>query len=79
MTGTSCKHLYVHVQIVPLEPEVEFLVHRVTGFKCHFTQFYICGGFVGFFLFGCAHSVWKFLGQGLNLRHSSDSAGSLNC
>ena len=37
-----------------------------------------------FFFFGCAHSMWKFPGQGLNLRHSSDpscrsdnNAGSL--
>ena len=36
-----------------------------------------------FFFFGCAHSMWKFLGQGLNLHHSndlrcfSDNTGSL--
>ena len=27
--------------------------------------------------FGCAHGMWKFLGQGWNPRHSSDNAGSL--
>ena len=24
------------------------------------------------FFFGCTHSIWKFLGQGSNLRHTSD-------
>ena len=39
--------------------------------------------FFFFFLFGCTHSMWKFLGQGWNLHHSSDlgccrdNAGSL--
>ena len=28
-------------------------------------------------LLGCAHSIWKFPGQGLNLPHSSDNVGSL--
>ena len=32
-----------------------------------------------FFFFGCAHSMRKFLGQGSNLRHSSDNTGSLTC
>ena len=27
------------------------------------------------FFFGCAHSMWKFPGQGLNLRHSRDPSG----
>ena len=36
-------------------------------------------------VFGCTLSMWKFLGQGLNLRHSSDLShcsdnwGSLTC
>ena len=30
--------------------------------------------FIGFF--GCAPSMWKVLGQGLNLRHSSDPSHS---
>uniref|UniRef100_A0A4X1VQB1 Protein-L-isoaspartate(D-aspartate) O-methyltransferase n=1 Tax=Sus scrofa TaxID=9823 RepID=A0A4X1VQB1_PIG len=30
-----------------------------------------------FFLFGLTSSMWKFLGQGLNPSHSSDSTGSL--
>ena len=30
-----------------------------------------------FFLVGCNCSMWKFPGQGLNLRHSSDNLGSL--
>ena len=25
-----------------------------------------------FFFFGCTHSMWKFMGQGSNLSHSSD-------
>ena len=29
------------------------------------------------FFFGCARGMWKFLGQGLNLGHSSDNAASL--
>ena len=38
-----------------------------------------------FFFFGCAHRMWKFLGQGSNPHHSSDQsycsdcAGSLTC
>ena len=30
-----------------------------------------------FFFFGCACTMWKFPGQGSNLRHSSDNAESL--
>ena len=30
-----------------------------------------------FLFFACAHDMWKFLGQGWNLRHSSDNAESL--
>ena len=31
----------------------------------------------GCFFFGHAHSMWKFLGQGSNLSHSSDKVKSL--
>ena len=37
------------------------------------------------FFFSCTHSVWKFLGQGLNLcqssdpSHSNDNTRSLTC
>ena len=34
---------------------------------------------VFFSLFVCTHSIWKFLGQGLNLHHSSDHSRSLTC
>lgn len=30
-----------------------------------------------YFIFGPAHGMWTFQGQGSDLRHSSDSAGSL--
>ena len=33
--------------------------------------------FFFFFFFCCDHGTWKFLGQGLNLSHSCDNAGSL--
>ena len=33
--------------------------------------------FIFYFIFGCAHRMRKFLGQGMNLCHSSDNARSL--
>ena len=35
-----------------------------------------CSWYVSFF-FGCTNGVWKFLGQGSNLCHSSDNSGCL--
>ena len=50
-------------------------------------SYYLCGTYSSsallkwyyFFFFGCAQGMWKFLGQGLNLSHSSDNARSLTC
>ena len=40
------------------------------------TLIFISSIYDSFFLSGCAHNTWKFLGQGLNLCHSSDPSHS---
>lgn len=47
------------------------------GLLVSFISFPFFFSFFTFFFFGGAHSTGKFLGQGLNLRHSSDNAKSL--
>ena len=53
--------------------------------KKHYCETFYLFSFLLPFIFGCAHDMPKFLGQGLNLCHSSnrtlssDSAGSLIC
>ena len=60
-------------------PERETFVLALISF---FFFFFFFG--LGFF-FGCAHGMWKFLGQGSNPRynsdpsHCNDSEGSLTC
>ena len=46
-------------------------------FYCFVLGFVYLGVFLFCFLFFYAYSMWKFLGQGSNLCHSSDNGGSL--
>ena len=39
---------------------IKTMLNCVLGFFCLFVLFLFC------FVFGCAHGIWKFLGQGLN-------------
>ena len=49
--------------------------HRAAGKTFSFLSFFF---FFFFYFFSCTHDLWKFLGQGLNLRHSCSKAGSLS-